>query len=166
MRTRTEVYEHYGWERCYHHRDSAEYHFNVKLNGNGRYRGYIDTIDQEAPNADHNRLYDITTVEEQLDAEWWWEEIRYELSNEYVVGYDVGPIYSCSGSRQGGWLQVSPNVERDADAMVAIGTYLTNEMNYWNSHESGQDLAQRVIEQYNAERLAELASPRPQRVEA
>jgi len=161
MRTRAEVYEHAGWEPCYH-RTGADWHYNVKLNGNGRFRGYTDTIDRLAPTADRDTLYQIADSLEYGDREWWWEELRYELANEYVLGYDPGPVWSCG--RQGGYVHLQR--EPDADSMMTIGRYLQGERDYWNSTEAGIDLAERAIEHYNEQALADLASPRPQRIEA
>jgi len=152
------------WEHCYHQGRGAEpVHYNVKLNGNGRWRGYNDTM--RATEDDRKGLFDRSAVDElaamleDWDRENWWEDLEGFV--QFDLGYKSTKVYSCG--RSGGYV-TGPNL--NPEDLERLGEWLKAEREYHNSAEAGADLAARVLEYYDERELAALASPRPQRVEA
>lgn len=167
------IYREAGWESCYH-RDGARFHFNVKLNGNEAYRGIQDTIkaaelfDNEAYDAVMERVNGI----QNFDMEIWWQDGDVEAflwdegfkRSGAIKRSENGPRYWSCG-RSGGYFNC-PDLEDNGRMMVKLAHVLEQSRGYYNSRGYGEDLATRAIEDYREFRLADMASGRPDRIEA
>jgi hypothetical protein len=153
-----------GWESCYH-RDGARFHYNVKVNGNGRYRGFRDVMAEiektRGDSFDTERVEEIANGREEWERETWWEDVtdyvRYDLSHK------AARVYSCG--RSGGYANCS-DIESDPVTMVELAKYLESSREYANSVEAGRYEFETALEQYDDEKMADLASPRLDRIEA
>lgn len=146
-----------GWEACYH-REGARFHYDVKVNGPGRYRGFHDRlreVEAKRPLLDVNELTDIAQSLEDNDLEMWWEDlggyVHYDLKSK---GVDV---WSCG--RSGGYVNV-PDLETDPIAFVRLGYWLGWQRDAWNSYDAGRYHLDYALEVYDERKLESLASPR------
>lgn len=155
-----------GWERCYH-RDGARFHFNVKVNGNARWRGYNDRLDairESRGETFDETLFDaITRQVDDMEREFWWDSVswaedengkilRTELSNG---GWSVrSGVWSCG--RSGGYVNV-PKVESDGETMIRMAAWLSHEVEGFNSYDTGAWVADEALRLYDEEQTWRLA---------
>jgi hypothetical protein len=155
--TRERLYLAAGWDTCYH-RDGARYHYRVKLDGNGRWHGFRDAVDEleeQRPGFDRVRFEELAQRIEESDREmFWWSDLPEKL--EELAGPGV-KVWSCG--RCGGYVN-APALENNAAGMVALAGWLERVMAWANDREAGRELAARALEEYDAEKLEELAGPR------
>lgn len=162
------IYEDAGWERCYH-RDGARFHFNVKVNSNAQYRGYQDkaaAIETERGEGfDRNELDLIAQEQDDSERERWWSEISWAEDETLILRtrlsdgpHTSGPnVLGCG--RSGGYVNI-PDIESDGETMVRMAAWLTAEVREFNSREAGEWIAERALERYDEERVAELSTDR------
>jgi hypothetical protein len=157
------IYESVGWESCYHDHGRALFHFNVKLNGNDSYRGVWDAINAADLDEDAtDRVEDLVQRFQDQDLETFWFDdvqdfVKYDLKG-------TGKVYSCG--RSGGYAQPEKSIVTDPVTMVKLATFLTRTRRGFNSREYGMGLVEMALEEYKDQRMAELASPRIERIEA
>jgi hypothetical protein len=157
-----ELYLEAGWEGCYH--DSfARFHFNVKLNGNDRYRGFNDRvreIELERPEIDTERLEEIAQSDEDFNLEIWWSDDLPDYLH-YDLGKGQGArnlVYGCG--RSGGYVQSTKELDRDPETMIRLAFWLAWQRESWNSYDAGKYRVDEALERYDEEKLEALASPR------
>lgn len=162
--TRHDLYAVYGWESCYH-QGPQQFHFNVKAKSTASWRGYQDTVPTDRFGFDSDMFERFSDSRSELNREAWWTEyvtdfIRFELG---YGPHGIPRVYSCG--RSGGYLQ-SQDLEMTANDMIKFGEWLTSQVEWFNSREAGVALAQETLTIYDATKLADMASPRPPRIEA
>jgi hypothetical protein len=157
-----------GWERCYHGR--VKFHYNVKMDGNGRYRGYRDALkemEESRPAFDgDDALEEIANGIEEMELEAWWEDLTANLAEAAGLTYKQRPrAYSCG--RSAGYVNI-PSWETPAtvEYMILAAEWLQAERENHNSTDAGRYVFEMALEEYDARRMEGLASPRPDRVEA
>ena len=159
-----------GWEGCYH-REGAHFHYDVKMNGNGAYRGFRDKVDAAvSDNAAYDRISEIADGITEMELESWWENLPYDDISHIEGAVEFAPagrptfkVWQCG--RSGGYLN-APKVENDPRIMLQLAFIAQGARDYFNSPEWGEYLAELAIEEYNERRMGELASPRIERIEA
>lgn len=152
------LYEDAGWERCYHN-ERARFHFDVKLNGNGRHYGFRDNV----PDVEDERLFEsIANSMEEMEIESWWEDLAYDIA-DLLETKRRETFYSCG--RSGGYVNCR-EMETDPESMIKVGFFLERERAARNHYEAGKYLAESALEEYNDRKVADLASARPERIEA
>lgn len=150
-----------GWEGCYH-RD-AHLHFNVKVGGMGSWRGFHDTLNAaNLPDAANTRINARGDQIQTFELEIWWQDelndfIRYDLKKTNAKAWGCG--------RSGGYVNCK-DLELDGESMIRLAQFLARTKAGYNSREYGEDLAERAIEEDKEQQMAELASPRIERIEA
>ena len=170
-----------GWEWCYH-RD-ARFHYNVKLNGSGSYRGYRDALNAMRnarpafDDADERELETIAEDQGQWELQSWWDDLGYGLSDAARVKLNTlrehssngrpGRIAAYSCGRSAGYVNV-PRWETIymVPAMIRAALWLEGERVAHSSRAAGEWAFERALEEYDARRIESLASPRADRIEA
>jgi hypothetical protein len=155
-----------GWEGCYH-REGPRFHYNVKLDGNGRWTGIRSAV-REIENG-RGDVFDAQLLERYVEAdaesqlEMWWEDVAYDLA-EYA-STDRPKVWSCG--RSGGYVNV-PEWERpwSVPSLIRAAAYFGWQREACNTEEAGRALVKYALERYDFDKLEELASPRAERVEA
>lgn len=161
------VYEQAGWEKCYH-RVGARFHFNVKLRGNESWRAFQEAI-AAAGVEDEERLREIAERRQESDLEvFWWDETGDFLSELGIsrtlhqLGRGI-QVFSCG--RSGGYANCR-ELERDPEDFLKLAQFLARSHSWYDSAEYARGTVEYALEQYNEEKLASLASPRIERIEA
>lgn len=154
------IYQDAGWEPCYHSGSNSFYmHYNVKIGG-ARWRGIRDGIDAlNRDLLDEDRLDAI--IQDNFDHEietWWWDDLRYAPVELGVTSKAVTDLYSCG--RSDGYVQLPPKYLRYPEFVLKFGDWLRTQVEGYSSYEQGRGEVERAIEEYDMEKLYEMASPR------
>ena len=150
------------WEGCYHS-SGAHLHFNVKVGGMGSWNGFHDTLNAaNLPDAANTRINARADQIQEFELEIWWQDelndfVRYDLKKTHVKAWGCG--------RSGGYVNCQ-DLELDGESMIRFAQFLARTKAGYNSREYGEDLAERAIEEDREQQMAELASPRIERIEA
>ncbi len=149
-----------GWEECNH---GSRLHLNVKLSGNGRWRGYQDfasEIERKRGDSFDRELFDqIANQDEEWERESGWDEARWMIASLLGItsGRDLPSLYS---GGNGGWMEIPRELESDPESAVYFAVWVLEAIESLNSESAGRWIAEQAIEQYDESRLADLASPR------
>ncbi len=159
-----------GWDRCYHN-ERARFHYNVKVSGMKVYRAFADAIGDLHPDA-QERVRDRANSIQDGDLEDFWgfelQDFLTELEHPegatswFTHDYHKN-TFGCG--RSGGYLNSSKMESNGAD-MIRLAQFLERTKHYYNSAQYGKDLAERAIEEDHQQQMADLASPRIERIEA
>ena len=159
-----------GWEDCDHrHSGRSALHLRVKLDGNGRYRGYADRareIESERGDGFNREQFDRIAQEgEEWERESGWDEARWMMGS--LLGLlardgtgsarDLPQLYS---GGNGGWMEIPREMESDPEAASYFASWIGEMVDSMNSIEAGRWIAESALEQYDEIRFADLASPR------
>jgi len=155
-----------GWESCYHR--GSRFHFNVKVNGHARYRGYSDKVKEirETRGDSFNEtLFDqIAEREYQNESEQWWGEVSWAEDDDGMIlrhkltdgGYaKFSDVWGCG--RSGGYVNV-PKVETNGQIMVRLAAWLAREVEGFNSYDAGRYAAEYALDLYDEERIEAMSS--------
>ncbi len=154
-----------GWEPC-HHRgrgSGSQLHLNVKLSGNGRWRGYQDyvsEIESKRGDAFNRELFDqIANQDEEWERESGWDEARWMIASLLGItsGRDLPDLYS---GGNGGWMEIPRELETDPESASYFAVWVLEAIESLNSEDAGRWIGESAIEKYDEIRLADLASPR------
>ncbi len=160
-----------GWEGC-HHRSrgsGSQLHLNVKLSGNGRWRGYQDfasEIERKRGDSFDRELFDqIANQDEEWERESGWDEARWKIaellgmlaSDGTGSARDLPSLYS---GGNGGWMEIPRELEIDPESACYFAVWVLEAIESLNSESAGRWIGEQAIEQYDESRLADLASPR------
>jgi hypothetical protein len=168
------IYESVGWEGCYH-RD-GRLHFDVKIRNSypslNRALDKLNLSDDDARERIEQRMQDDGEFELEI---FWQENIesqfldRLQEDNPSIV---IPPktkrhnlyVYQCG--RSGGYANPINSLITNFEVMIPLAKFLVESVEGFESQDHWDYLAENALEAYQDERMAELASPRIERIEA